>query len=135
MFRSSSAAAMDECGRAGNFRPLRVAVVGHCASGKSTLVATLRAHGYDASPVAQEHSAIHWLWRHGEPDVLIYLDASLATIRARRGAEWPEAVYVAQEERLREARAHADLVLDTNAEDAMRIANRALDFLRSYHRR
>ncbi len=135
MSRSSDVAAMDESGRAGGDRPLRVAVVGHCAAGKSTLVAALRAQGYDASAVAQEHSAIHWLWRHGEPDVLIYLDASLATIRARRGAEWPEAVYAAQEERLREARSHADLVLDTNSEDIAIMANHALDFLRSYQRR
>ena len=77
---------MDDPDRAAITRPLRVAVVGHCASGKSTLVSALRAHGYDANAVAQEHSAVSWLWRHAEPDVLIYLDAALETVRARRGA-------------------------------------------------
>src|SRR6476661_7987964 len=106
-------------------RPVRVAVVGHCASGKSTLVGALRRSGYDAHAVAQEHSGITWLWRHADPDVLVYLDVPLATVRARRGAEWPQAVYDAQEARLQDARAHADLILDTSAEDIATITHRA----------
>ena len=112
-------------------RPLRVAVVGHCAAGKSTLVNALRGHGYDASAVAQEHSAIRWLWRHSEPDVLIYLDVPLETVRARRGAEWPRTVYDAQEDRLSEARAHADLVLDTSVETIASMTRRVLAYLRT----
>src|SRR5205085_6988824 len=117
MCRSSSAGAMGKMSGADGSHPPRVAVVGHCASGKSTLVSALRQHGYDANAVAQEHSAINWLWRHSEPDVLIYLDVPLATVRARRGAEWPQAVYDAQETRLQDARAHADLILDTSTEE------------------
>lgn len=109
---------------------LRVAVVGHCASGKSTLVTNLRRHGYDANAVAQEHSGIPWLWRHSEPDVLIYLDVPLETVRERRGAEWPQTVYDAQETRLAEARAHADLVLDTSKESARAVTAHSLTFLR-----
>ncbi|MCA1668589.1 MAG: hypothetical protein LC793_14575 [Thermomicrobia bacterium] len=109
--------------------PLRVAVVGHCAAGKSTLVGALRRNGYDAYAVAQEHSGISWLWRHAEPDVLIYLEVPLATVRARRGEEWPRAVYDAQEARLTEARAHAHLILDTSEESIATVAAHAIAFL------
>jgi hypothetical protein len=109
--------------------PLRVAVVGHCASGKTTLVGALRRAGYDAYAVAQEHSAITWLWKHADPSVLIYIDVPLATVRARRGQEWPKAVYDAQEERLTEARAHADLILNSSAEDVSAMTAHALDAL------
>lgn len=121
---------MDERAPLSERAPLRVAVVGHCASGKSTLVTALRQHGYDANAVAQEHSGIPWLWRHSEPDVLIYLDVPLATVRARRGEEWPQTVYDAQEARLTEARSHADLVLDTSAESVSAVTARILAFLR-----
>jgi energy-coupling factor transporter ATP-binding protein EcfA2 len=111
-------------------RPLRVAVVGHCASGKSTLVTALRSLGFDASAVAQEHSGIAWLWRHSDPDVLIYLDVPLATVRDRRGQEWPQAVYDAQEERLAEARVHADLIIDTVTVNIREMTAHVLSFLR-----
>ncbi len=110
-------------------RPVRVAVVGHCASGKSTLVSALRRHGYDANAVAQEHSAIKWLWRHSEPDLLVYLDVPLTTVRARRGEEWPQTVYDAQEARLVDARAHADLILDSSRESIPQLAAHVLRFL------
>lgn len=112
-------------------QPLRIAVVGHCASGKSTLVGALRRHGYDAYAVAQEHSAISWLWRHAEPEVLIYLDVPLATVRERRGEEWPQAVYDAQEVRLQEARVNADLLLNTQTESISVMTQHTLDFLRT----
>ena len=63
---------------------VRVAVVGRCASGKSTLVAALQELGVDAYAVAQEHSAVPTLWQHADPDLLIYLDVDLETIRSRR---------------------------------------------------
>lgn len=110
-------------------RPVRVAVVGHCASGKSTLVGALRRGGFDAYAVAQEHSGVRWLWRHAEPDVLIYLDVPLATVRARRGEEWPRSVYDAQEERLADARTHADLMLDTSLESIADMTAHAISFL------
>ena len=111
---------------------LRIAVVGHCAAGKSTLVGALRRAGYDAYAVAQEHSGISWLWRHSEPDVLFYLDVPLATVRARRGEEWPQAVYDAQEARLTDARAHADLILDTSNESIAAMTAHAIAFLREW---
>jgi GTPase SAR1 family protein len=116
-------------GAGGVASPLRVAVVGHCASGKTTLVGALRRAGYDAHAVAQEHSGIAWLWKHSEPDVLIYIHVPLETVRARRGAEWPQAVYDAQEARLVDARAHADLILDSSIEDVRTMTARALAHL------
>ena len=112
-------------------RWLRIAVVGHCAAGKSTLVGALRSAGYDAYAVAQEHSGIAWLWRHSEPDVLVYLHVPLAAVRARRGEEWPQTVYDAQEARLTDARAHADLVLDTSKESIAAMTAHAVTFLRN----
>jgi hypothetical protein len=120
---------MDKASGHDSERPVRVAVVGHCASGKSTLVTALRRNGYDAHAVAQEHSGIAWLWRHAEPDVLVYLDVPLATVRDRRGAEWPQAVYDAQEARLTDARAHADLTIDTSRANIAEMTGRVLDFL------
>lgn len=120
---------MDERGEEREERALRIAVVGHCASGKSTLVGALRRSGYDAHAVAQEHSGIAHLWRHSEPDLLIYLDVPLAAVRARRGEEWPQAVYDAQEARLADARAHAHLILDTNRESIAEMTTHAVAFL------
>ncbi len=122
---------MDEHGGETEERRLRITVVGHCAAGKSTLVGALRRHGYYAHAVAQEHSGIIWLWRHAASDVLIYLDVPLSTVRARRGAEWPQAIYDAQEIRLTDARAHADLVLDSSTESIATMTARAIAFLRT----
>jgi hypothetical protein len=92
-------------------------VVGHCAAGKSTLVAGLRALGYDATICGQEHSEIHDLWRHGEPDLVVALTIDLETVRARRGDDWPAAIFAAQEARLADAIAHAHLALDSGRLD------------------
>jgi hypothetical protein len=89
--------------------------VGHCASGKSSVVAGLRSCGFDAYSVAQEHSAVHDLWAHLEPDRLLFLDVSLDVIRKRRrNPNWPDWIYESQEKRLADARNHAHLVIDTD---------------------
>ncbi len=99
----------------------RIVVVGPCASGKSTLVARLREHGYDAHTVAQEHSAVRDLWKRKDPDALVALDVSLEEVRNRRSPDWLEAVYQRQHERLASAYAAADLIIDTaeHNEDAV----------------
>ncbi len=94
-----------------------VKIVGVCASGKSTLVANLRAAGYDARAIAQEHSYSPDMWRRrGRPDFLIFLDAGLETIQRRLEKEsfrpW---MLERQRERLAHARAHADLYLPTDS--------------------
>jgi hypothetical protein len=96
-------------------RPLRVAIVGTCASGKSSVVARLRARGIDAFAVAQEHSVISELWNHREPDHVVLLEVKLATVRARRDdPDWPEWIYDLQQERLVSAREHASAIIQTD---------------------
>lgn len=109
----------------------RIVVVGPCASGKSTLVAALRAHGYDAYSAAQEHSAVARLWQRSSPDVLIALTATIQSVRARRGETWPEWLHTAQRERLHTAELEADLVIDTSRLTAEEVSQTAMAFLRA----
>lgn len=89
--------------------------MGHCASGKSSVVAGLRSQGLDAYAVAQEHSEVLSLWNHLEPDRLLFLDVSLDVVRQRRSNPgWPEWIYVAQQRRLSDARNNADIIVDTD---------------------
>jgi deoxyadenosine/deoxycytidine kinase len=96
----------------------RIVVVGPCASGKTTLVERLKARGYEAAVCAQEHSEIHNLWAHSQPDLLVALKIDLATIRERRGKDWPETIYLAQLDRLADAFAHATITIDTTTTTA-----------------
>jgi broad-specificity NMP kinase len=96
-------------------QPRRVAIVGTCASGKSSVVARLRVRGVDAFAVAQEHSVVSELWNHRQPDHVVVLEARLETVRARRDDPvWPEWIYDLQQERLISAREHADVVVQTD---------------------
>jgi GTPase SAR1 family protein len=113
-------------------KPIRVVVVGPCASGKSTLAERLRARGIDAYVCAQEHSEVETLWLHLGPEVVIALDVDLTTVRARRGADWPEAIFREQRRRLAAARAAADVVIDTAAHDADATVDAALRALSQY---
>jgi hypothetical protein len=97
-------------------RPLPVIkVVGISGSGKSTLVSALRADGYDARPVSQEHSKVANLWQQFDrPTYLVYLNASLENQRARRqDVTWSAAALEEETARLAHAREHADLRIDT----------------------
>jgi len=103
--------------------------VGPCASGKTTLVDNLRAHGYDAYVCAQEHSAAPTLWAHQDPDLLIALRTDLQTIRQRRGERWSEAIYNAQLERLQDAYNSADITIDSGEVDDISALKRTISFL------
>ncbi|MCC6453759.1 MAG: hypothetical protein IT328_02325 [Caldilineaceae bacterium] len=99
-------------------RPLPVIkVVGISGSGKSTLVRALRAAGYEARPISQEHSSVPDLWRQFGPTAyLIYLNASLEDQQARRqDVTWSAAAHQEEVQRLAHAREHADLRIDTAA--------------------
>lgn len=92
-----------------------IGVVGPCAAGKSTLVADLRALGYLARHIAQEHSYVKDMWKQiSDPDFLIYLDVSFETSIERTGTNWSRVIYDNQIERLTHARQEADLYINTN---------------------
>ncbi len=107
-----------------------IGVVGPCASGKSTLIAGLRALGYPARHIAQEHSYVPDMWqRLTRPTVLVFLDVSFPVAQARRPMPWKEADFLEQQRRLAHARAHADLVLLTDALSPQEVLRRVVDFL------
>lgn len=111
-------------------RPL-VAVVGPCASGKSTLVKVLREAGYHTRHVAQEHSYVQTMWQKiTNPDVLIYLDVDYpATVQRRPHIDrGPQRVEI-QKKRLAHAREHCDLYIDTNTLTPEQIQQQAISFL------
>lgn len=111
------------------WRP-RVAVVGPCASGKTSTVKMLREHGLNAYSVAQEHSAVATLWAHLEPDIVVYLSVDLETIRQRRrDPHWPKWLYETQLERLEDARARADAVVETDSLTPPEVVKQIVDTL------
>jgi Ni2+-binding GTPase involved in maturation of urease and hydrogenase len=121
----------DDAGHTGADDGRRIAVVGPCASGKSTLVEGLVNRGYRAYAVAQEHSIVRDLWSKRDPDLLIALDASLDVVRQRRSPTWSADIYKAQHERLQPAFAAADLRIDTGKHDADTVLQMSLSLLES----
>ena len=109
----------------------RIVIVGHCASGKSTLVDSLRELGYDAYVAAQEHSEVPALWAHLQPDVVIALSVSAAEVRRRRTPSWPDWLHRKQTRRLRAAYQAADLLIDTDTLDQDAVQQAVLTYLES----
>ena len=108
-----------------------VGIVGPCASGKSTLIAGLRAESVQFRHIAQEHSYVPYMWqRLTNPDVLVFLDASYPVATIRGQLNWTEAEYAEQHRRLSHARAHADIYILTDDLTAKEVQNQVLDFLR-----
>ena len=109
---------------------MRIAVVGVCAAGKTTLVQGLKDAGFDAYNVAQEHSCIRAFWNKHKPDVLVMIDATLPAIKKRRRVSWTEERLVVQHERLKDAREHADLYIQTDDLSAAEVLDKVVAFLR-----
>ena len=107
-----------------------VVVVGVCSSGKSTLVSALSERGYPAIAVAQEHSYVPHLWQRSHPDVLVYLDASIHTIRRRGRARWRQSLLDEEHRRLQHAREHCDIYIPTDGLSPHDVASRVVTFLR-----
>jgi hypothetical protein len=110
---------------------LSIAVVGVCASGKSTLAAALRVRGFVAREVSQEHSYVPYMWqRVSNPDILIFLDAGLDAIRQRRSdPQWPQWILELEVARLRHARGFCDLYIMTDRLPPERVLHLALALL------
>lgn len=108
---------------------MRIAVVGGCGSGKSTIVKALSERGYDAYVVGQEHSGVSKLWAKRHPDVLVYLDVTLDAVRERRDSNWPEWLFRAQRERLRDARESASIRMNTAHSTESESINGIVDYL------
>ena len=110
--------------------PGRVAVVGICASGKSTLVEKLCALGVDARCCAQEHSYVPDMWqRLSRPQILVYLDASLHTVHERGRPEYGAALLETQRQRLAHARDHCRIYVDTDGMTITEVLDRVRQML------
>lgn len=107
----------------------RIAIVGVCGSGKSTLERKLRELGFEAFSVAQEHSYVRELWRAKNPEVVVYLDANLSTIRRRGHATFTRLLLEEERKRLAWARQKADLYIKTDRLTPDQVVGIVLDFL------
>ena len=107
-----------------------VGIVGPCGSGKSTLIAALKDHGFTCRHIAQEHSYVKDMWKRiTNPDALIFLQASFQVCTARRQLNWNESDYAEQQRRLAHALEHAHLIVDTDHLTPQDVERRVLDFL------
>lgn len=112
---------------------LLIGVVGPCGAGKTTLVEQLNHHGYQARQIAQEHSFVPQMWQKiSNPDILIYLHASLPIIIERKKFKFNHKDYLNQISRLAHARKHADLSIDTDELTPQQVLNITLEFLRPF---
>lgn len=111
--------------------PLRIAVVGPCSAGKSTLSPFLRAAGYEARQPAQEHSFVPDMWqRITRPDILIYLDVSYGAARSRRPhIDGGTQRLGNQHRRLSHARQYCDYYLDTSEMTPEEVCQAVLEFI------
>jgi ABC-type cobalamin/Fe3+-siderophores transport system ATPase subunit len=113
-------------------RPL-IGVVGPCGSGKSTLIKGLEKHGYRCRHIAQEHSYVKHMWQViTNPNILIYLKCSFENSTTRRKLNWLPADHEEQLKRLAHAREHADLIIDTDVQNAEDVLVHALRYLREH---
>jgi len=110
----------------------RIAIVGPCGSGKTTLARMLTARGLDARQIVQEHSYVANMWQViTRPDVLIFLDASHAVCNRRKNLGWLPEEHGEQLRRLRHARQHAALYVLTDSLTPEEVMARVWDHLSS----
>ncbi len=109
-----------------------IGVVGPCAAGKTTLITGLRARGYQAKHIAQEHSYVPTMLQNlTNPDILIYLSVSYPQSVLRRQLNWTPTEYETQLARLDHARQHADLVIETDDLTPEQVLEIVLDYINS----
>lgn len=110
----------------------RIAIVGPCSSGKSTLREALHTAGYaNVRNPAQEHSYVPDMWRKlSKPDLLIFLDVDYAATLQRRPHQDLGAKRIQeQKQRLAHARQNADFYLDTSQLNPQQVQQQVLAFL------
>lgn len=112
-------------------KQMRIAVVGPCSSGKTTLCRALAAHGYETRHPAQEHSYVPNMWqRITQPDILIYLDLDYATAQQRRPyIDGGPQRLANQHKLLAHAREHCDYYLNTSGLTPQEVQTAVLQFL------
>ena len=107
-----------------------VGIVGPCGAGKSTLANGLRDRGYNARSIAQEHSFVPDMWqRLTAPDILVFLQASCRVGARRRNMSWTEKEWQEQQHRLRHARQHAQIFVETDTLDIPGVLQEVLQLL------
>lgn len=108
-----------------------IVIVGPCASGKSSLAEKLSDAGWPARQIAQEHSYVPTMWQQlSQPDTLIFLNASYETCTARKDLDWTRQEYQSQQDRLKHAREHSDLYLETDQLSEQEVFQAVLTSLR-----
>lgn len=110
----------------------KIAIVGPCSSGKSSLRQALHTAGYtNVRNPAQEHSYVPAMWQKlVNPDLLIYLDVDYPAAVARRPRSTGSPDYLAeQKRRLAHARQHAHFYIDTSPHTPEQVSEAVLKFL------
>jgi len=69
-----------------------------------------------------------WL-RLTRPDILVFLDVSYETTLVRKRLNWTVQEFEEQLFRLRHARLHADLIIDTDQNSPQEIADLVMQFI------
>jgi deoxyadenosine/deoxycytidine kinase len=112
--------------------PPQIGVVGPCAAGKSTLINVLMERGYTARHIAQEHSYVPDMWqRLVNPQHLVYLDVSYDESQQRRPTDMRLSEFEEQNFRLRHAREHASLYIDTDQRSIPEVLAAVLQYIQS----
>lgn len=111
-----------------------IIIVGPCGAGKTTLVRDLERHNVHARQVSQEHSFVPDMWQKlAHPDLLIFLDASFSTCKTRKRFDWTPDDYNEQKRRLRHARQHCDIYVQTDGRSPSDVLETILEELRIGH--
>jgi len=109
-----------------------IGIVGPCGSGKTTLTRSLEQHQIIVRHIAQEHSYVADMWqRISHPTLLIFLNVSFKNATKRRKLKWTLPEFEEQLHRLRHAREHANLVLETDQMSPDEVLNAVLRFIQN----
>ncbi len=109
-----------------------IGVVGNCVAGKTTLVQGLKALGYLAVNIPQEHSVAPKFWRKLNVNFLVLLSCTLETAKQRRHIAWGQERLEQQAIKLSDARAHCQLVLPTDDLSIEQVLNTVVEAVQAF---